>query len=518
MIKTLLPVKPESEKAHTPCSLPIRPEVSKMTRTNILRILTFAIVATGASHARADMCSVLFRREVDEKISRTLQADENQAAKPERRLKFLASGVVDIADPSVPMKVQLPNGKSEWRIYTSGHRYIADRTLKGLLHGGEKRHHEITVRYEDGTIIEGPYHTGPRGWDGEPAAFTPPTPESLRIQARFESGEWTKDMMQPKFETGEKTEIQRAFLGLMDQQTPGKLPELSEVAPTRTRHALEREWIDGKEVWTDMGPMNGDKSYKKEWLIEDGGKVVHGHGYGSRMFRLPNGQIWRDAEGVSWVAYERVTKQTEKVVGNKTKKFPFITEIFAKRFDPETGRTFGEEVKLMGVTDQNGVPYKAAARGRTRGYLVEGPNPILVNVEGKAFWMISFSAGDYFKDNYGTNVMFRPASEGPIGPYKPLLTKDGDLMDVARAMSKENGLTWGFARTNFFYDQNFELWATGHAIPKSMIPDDYVRSGKPKKKVFEDYARRTAIAPFRAKLVNGEPVIEADVTSSESGR
>lgn len=397
----------------------------------------------------------------------------------QQRIKILSSDA-ETADPSIPFMMTLPDGTIQWRIYFSGHRYITARTLEELLRGGYFPLQFIDAYYADGTAI--PWNSPAVGTDGEPL------------------------VLQKVGSDGKITETNLAFLGLMEQPAAGKLPTFMS-DPTRSRHVMDRTQKDigngvYREVWTDRGAMNDDKPVDNQWVDIVDNKLVHAKSSTSRVFRV-NNMPWRDAQGQVWLIYDRVTQELNGL--------PSRNEIFARAFDEVSRRCVGPEIQILRVNPLNSMtPFRSTLRLPTPGgFSVEGANPILLKVGGRDFWMISFSSGNYIQDTYGTNIAFRPAALGPIGPYQPVLAENGDLYNATADLSAKYGFAWGLARTNFFIDQQGRLWGLAHGLAKAALRPGLSLNGWPRPEQAPFYKRQLVLIPFEAQLINGQPIFKA---------
>jgi hypothetical protein len=192
----------------------------------------------------------------------------------------------------------------------------------------------------------------------------------------------------------------------------------------------------------DEKPMAGDVS--SGWL---------GHSYGGNLFQegQKSPQLIDGAKPV-YFFYEKVT----------TPNSPDKTGLFATR--SSDGKP--EELAIF----ENTLP---AGRRGNGGVLAEGPRPIEVKIKGKKFFLIGFSSGDFPTDHYTINFLW---SRELLGPYEPLLSKDGkDLEDFGAGIKKEHGLSW-VGRPALFRNPEGRYELLFHGVFKSSIPDnDYTK-------------------------------------------
>jgi hypothetical protein len=215
-----------------------------------------------------------------------------------------------------------------------------------------------------------------------------------------------------------------------------------------------------------------------------------GHTYGHHFKEVkrdtPSGPVTE-----TWLFHEEIVEDKPKLK----------TEIFARKMiDPFTASE--EKVKLLGVGDP---PYPTAIR-ESGDVLVEGPRPFEAVIDGETFHFISFSAGDYMRDQYDIHFAWRRGDA--IGPYTPFLrTVNGatDLVPFGERIKRKYALSW-LGRAHVIRDRAGQSWAIFHAVNKLILPDfDYSRSPVRDR----DFNRNIYAVPVTfSRAPNGEPLIE----------
>ncbi len=412
----------------------------------------------------------------------------------ERRVKILTAGNDDTADPCVPVEVTLPDGKKMHALYCSGGRVLYYSSLKDLLHGGIKEFEKIEVMTKDGNpLLMEPFHQAEAIWDTELVCYF-------------------------KREGDSKVLHHIGHGGMMERVEPLVPCTVSNHNYRRSRHAfdvkfsIDEESKSVREVWTDLGPIHGNRPTSDGRWVSQQEDQLHAHGYGSRMIRDLNGEPWRDVNGFMWMTYEEVTE--ERILG-PGRRLPFGTKIFARQVNEELTLGIGKPILLSGYEpwDCRDRSFVAARRwdpeGMPAGFLVEGPNPICMTIENKRYWVIFFSAGD-FVSKYGNFMMYRTFEEGPIGPYQHVVDSSGELIDLTHDLVGDLDLTWA-GRLNPFYDDQKNLWGVMHGIFKSDIPDGWTKSGWPRTaEEFISYARRVILVPLSAGCESNIPLVTVD--------
>jgi hypothetical protein len=215
-----------------------------------------------------------------------------------------------------------------------------------------------------------------------------------------------------------------------------------------------------------------------------------GHSYGHHFKEVtrntPSGPVTE-----TWLFHEEIIEE----------KPTLKTEIFARKMiDPFTAST--EKVKLLGVGDP---PYPSAIR-QNKELLVEGPRPFEAVIEGETIHFISFSAGDYMRDQYDIHFAWRRGD--PIGPYTPLLRTVNGVTDFApfgERIKRRYALSW-LGRAHILRDSSGQAWALFHATNKLIHPDfDYSKT--PERP--SEFNRNIYVVPVTfSRAPNGEPLIE----------
>lgn len=180
--------------------------------------------------------------------------------------------------------------------------------------------------------------------------------------------------------------------GMMEREAPGVPCSVAHHNFRRSRHSFEIEFqLDSStqrvtEVWKNLGPIHGNKPTMDGRWISRNEDQAHAHGYGSRMIRNSDGSPWKDANQSLWMTYEEVTDETVRPTGER---LPFGTKIFARRMNHDLSLALGPAVLLSSFAPWQNLekPFRASQRqdanGMPSGFLVEGPNPILLDIKGK---------------------------------------------------------------------------------------------------------------------------------------
>ena len=191
-----------------------------------------------------------------------------------------------------------------------------------------------------------------------------------------------------------------------------------------------------------------------------------GHSYGGNLFQWgmsqPN-EIHLGAHAApTFLFYERVSDKgtaDPNAVGT-----PHITELFLR---PLSGlmRAAGPERPVLSVGSH---PFPSTAR-TIGGFLMEGPRPLEVQVQGRRFIVLGFSCGDFPTDSYTANYAWATDLRGP---YHPALNTAGtDLMDLGQELKRRFRLSW-LGRPSFFRAPDGHYEMLFHAVDKSILPNN----------------------------------------------
>lgn len=161
------------------------------------------------------------------------------------------------------------------------------------------------------------------------------------------------------------------------------------------------------------------------------------HNYGHHFIQ-DNGRIW--------MFYERVADDDGR---------PWITELFARELYNGT-QLVGPEITIFEIPSDK--PWPSAVRGDGT-LLVEGPRPFKVGDR----YLLSFSAGDFYADDYGIHLLW---ADHVTGPYRPILNEDGDFKNFSEDIEKELPLKRGAARGAFF-EMDGKWYVLFHGIPQN---------------------------------------------------
>ncbi|HVG59913.1 MAG TPA: hypothetical protein VNA24_15260 [Hyalangium sp.] len=213
---------------------------------------------------------------------------------------------------------------------------------------------------------------------------------------------------------------------------------------------------------------------------------TYGHHFKTVTRDTPTGPVTE-----TWLFHEEIIEDKPKLK----------TEIFARKMlDPFTAST--EKVHLLGVGDP---PYPSAIRENGE-LLVEGPRPFEAVIDGETLHFISFSSGDYSRDQYDIHFAYRRGDA--IGPYTPLLrTENGvtDFTPFGERIKRKYALSW-LGRAHVIRDSAGRSWAVFHAVNKLILPDfDYSKT--PARDGL--FNRNIYVVPITfGRAPNGEPLIE----------
>jgi ribose/xylose/arabinose/galactoside ABC-type transport system permease subunit len=221
-----------------------------------------------------------------------------------------------------------------------------------------------------------------------------------------------------------------------------------------------------------------------------------GHSYGGNLFQEDGGDpniIHTDSPNQIGFFFEKVSDDSNES--------PYKTEIFAEKIDDKLNVVPNSEVKILGVQSPP-LPSTVRTGG---GFLIEGPRPLQVTLEGQKFFIIGFSSGDFSTDSYYINYMW---SKNLFGPYQPALTVDKkDLIDLGHEMKAKYGLSW-MGRPAFYQTPDGHYEMLFHAVIKSILPDnDYTKWPRPELYQLWEFYRCLFKTSIEIKLENGQPVI-----------
>jgi hypothetical protein len=414
-------------------------------------------------------------RAVDQTLIEAMKKADPAAGPVQLRPKFITDGSYDTADPTAPMEVQLKDGQKIWMIIFSGGSVIYAHSLEAFLKGGVHRLFDIEFLYPDRSrVTTKPYRIKAAPWDPDLAFFKSPAGPRMV-----------------------------GYAGMMEKCKDGIEPTRASDNWTRSRHAFDVElWRDDSvgqvhQLWKDLGSVHGYRPCEQSenpWL-----GPAHAHGYGSHYIE--------DRDGKPFLLFDEVTEQ-KQVNGAKV---PYRTEILFRQLDETRTRAIGPKGFALKVThfDKPAHSFKAARRS-IGGFLIEGPHLIEANVGGVEYYIMFFSAGDAFTDQYGSYYAYRLKSKGLDGPFTAAVDNEGELINITKSLSNKIDATWGIGRPNPFKDEQGNLWIAAHVILKQDIPDDETKSGWPP--TYEELvkrARRSLLIPITMGLHDGKPLVRA---------
>jgi len=408
---------------------------------------------------------------VDQKLIDEMKRADPAGGPVQLRPKFLTDGSYDTADPTAPIPIALPDGRKIWMMIFSGGTVIYGDSLEAFLKGGmHQLHDDIDFLYEDGTkVTTKPYRINAAPWDPDLAFF--------------------------------KSQVV-GYAGMMEMCNDRIEPTRAKDNWTRSRHAFHVEFAPVNasggihQVWKDLGSVQGYRPCEQTgtpWL-----GPVHAHGYGSHYIEDPSGK--------PFMFFDEVTEQ--RVVNGFP--VPYRTEIILRQLDESRTRAIGPKEFALKVThfDEPERTYRAVRRS-IGGFLIEGPHVIEANVGGVPYYLMFFSSGDAFTDQYGSFYAYRPKAQGLTGPFTAAVDKSGELVNITATLTNEIDGTWGIGRPNPFADSQGNLWIAAHVILKGDIPDNETKSGWPP--TYEELvkrARRALLIPITLELRDGKPVVK----------
>lgn len=370
---------------------------------------------------------------------------------------FLKSGNLgggsDLPDPSPPFV----NARGEVEIYGTADHFLRYANWKEFLTGGVAESVPLSLRDSAG----------------------------IRIT---EQGQIPWDLRKYLWRTPGHPDLEILVGGSMSATHGRRLPKWPDDNITRRIFIFRKnnsgDWI------RDPAPIVGDAS--SGWM---------GHSYGGNFFQL--GQLNPDLIDTGlpnpvYFFYERVTENAQA---------PSKTEIFARKLLPASARElFGPEIKILGV----GKPPFPSTHRTIGGYLVEGPRPVEMSIQGKLFFIIGFSSGDFCTDSYRMNYAW---SKNVEGPYHPSLDHNQkDLIDFGSDLKSSLGLSW-VGRPAIFLGKNGKYEVLFHAVLKSILPNhDYRRWPEPGGYDLGDFFRSTYKSSISTRLnEDGSPDIQLDL-------
>jgi hypothetical protein len=333
-------------------------------------------------------------------------------------------------------------------------------------------------------------------------------------------------------------------------------------------------------VVRDQGSiLNMQPSVERRWIEidETTGKLLHAHGYGENFVPDPADprKMWVDPDGYTWRIFDMVTAETK--IKNPDGTFRYIpteTRSVAFRMDPKNpSKKVPDGVLLPNGKPANApvflthnyfpgtnTPIPATVRYAfdTRGHavekrvlqedgtvkvisenvpqgepavLTEGFNlvPGTVRIGNKEYFLGTNSAGEYTsggvpdgkkETQYGSYLWVRSKEEGPIGPYRPILTSDGkDFHDMTKELTQMYGMSWGIGRGQAFKDDVFNVvyengryWLKAHGVDVDLLAADHPQMGYPEtaKQFADDYRRHQLTIPISFVEKDGKPSIQVD--------
>jgi hypothetical protein len=416
----------------------------------------------------------------------------------ERRPKIVTTGLpqdsfglnlqessVDTADPSLTLPIVYPNGVKRYRTSYSGMRFSEFSTPEGVL----KREHVKVTRsrgfYKDGTEMTGPYHLAAWPWDA--------------VIHKNNLGQ------------------QIALGGVMEQPRSGVLPSVREHNYSRSRwwgivkHIQVAPGVYEEHIYW-QGPVNEfnvGQGARGSWML---------HGYGGTLRARFNPQtreyeLVKTKNGNYILDYERVS---EERTGPNGEKFPWVTQMYSREFDPSLTKAIGPEfLSLSYISPKTLNPFRASRRGEedATGYLIEGGN-VHFDLE-TGITIKAFSAGDYVRD-YGIYLSYQPRGADPLSQMMPVMDANGELIDFASTMGLRELMdaTWVGRPLIEYAPDGSGLWLKFHFVPKTSLPPTAPITGWPSEEDFIKIGRITAEVPIKITYDHkGLPHLELDIAT-----
>jgi hypothetical protein len=190
-----------------------------------------------------------------------------------------------------------------------------------------------------------------------------------------------------------------------------------------------------------------------------------GHSYGGNLLQeqTPAGEIDFSSPQPIAFFYEKVTA----LMQNGSATAPYKTELFATPIRSLNQPPFsdGPEIPILSIGE---TPYPATKR-TIGGFLVEGPRPSQIQIEGQNFFIIAFSSGDFPTDSYTINYLW---SHSLFGPYYPFLNENKtDLLDWGEGLKRKYNLSW-VGRATFFQTPSGSYQMLFHGVRKEILPEN----------------------------------------------
>lgn len=363
----------------------------------------------------------------------------------------------EMPDPAPPFVTK--EGYVE--IYGSSLEFIRYKNWKEFLSAGEYERIRIDLRSPNGA--------------GFPGAYTHPW-DLRRYRLAVPSN------------TG-PTKIEEIVLGgAMNPKAPNKHPVWPDDNPSRRIYTFRANGnpSDGKTKWTrDVEPVAGSNT--TGW---------YGHSYGGNFFQdtaSDDSTIDTTSSDPVYFFFEQVdqsitnTPYRTQIYSAKTQfQLSWVPVGAAEMFDVlKKGFSTVLDMKArlvpstatptlaLGVTNpETGRPFPSTIRS-VGGYLVEGPRPVRVEIQGRVFYIIGFSAGDFCTDGYTINYAW---SRSIQGPYQPILNDTGtDFVDFGKRIRDAYGLSW-MGRPVLYQLPGGSYEMMFHAVDKKIIlNNDYTR-------------------------------------------
>jgi len=326
---------------------------------------------------------------------------------------------METPDPAPPLWVWDPlTGAYKVQVFISGSVYLEWSSLRDFRLGLEPQIKPLELFYSNGLPI---------GANGIPPAWDARAFQILR--------------------NGRPAQTIH-LAGAMSRSPDGQLPRGWEDNADRRVYLF----VNGKQVPL---PLTGDSPYG--WL---------GHNYGGNLIQKgeSSNTIDLDSKEPIYLFSERVTEVRDGK--------PYLTEMVSVRLKPIFDQknefvAFASEGEMKPLLKKDSAFYEASKRdAKIGGYLVEGPRPVEVMVEGERYFVVGFSSSEYSSDSYRAHFAF---SKNIEGPYQVIREVSGAYKDFGRTM-KEGGASW-VGRPVLYQDIETGKWAMmWHQVDRAKYP------------------------------------------------
>lgn len=436
-------------------------------------------------------CAQTLPRDEHKKIIKELKTP----SETNQRVSIITDENFEVPDPTRPLMLELPDGKTKYVIGFSGQNIMLVDSLKDLIYGGLKKTSKVQLLNKFGHQYGGEINPS----TGKPFGYSE------------DSSTWDVAIFKYTKTNGEKA--LRVLAGAMGTGLDGK-PFLVRDGYNNTRQRLffDAEFRGEKlHASNPKAILNSGEPEDGNWIQRNSrGEVVFSHGYGGEPVTLLNGDLFTDRRGWVPFIYETVVEQR-----NEPGPIPYRTAIVVTYLDKTLSRVMSSQKIILDVFRRDGKVFKAAERP-TAGPLVEGPH-IEVQHNGKAVesnkeaqaliaqgarldFQMLFSAGEYF-GTYGSYMAF---SRGNLESFEPVLDDHGELLDLTAPLRVL--FTW-IGRPVSFHAEGKEYLLL-HGVDRTSLPEGFVLDQIPKGHEWPYYKRQELIVPVEREMKKNLPVIK----------